>query len=162
MTLVFDGCARCKVQLFQAVQGRDHVWQSRYRREHDGTLTFSVPTKRTRGMSMEVVGPWEGKDGGTTGFVTMAAFRYAHVEVGTYVSNRDARAKRHASGCWAGTSESEVTLPLSVRKVRVQGTTQMTDATRAWISSTPAWLPPMNRTVKGILGTQEIIPCQVS
>ena len=81
------------------------------------------------------------------------------------VSNREARTKKRASGCWAGTTDYRgVTLPVSVRKVSTSGgRRQMTDATRAWISTTArrGW-PPMSRAPKGILGAQEILPCEVS
>lgn len=154
-----DGCHRCQVRLYQAREGRRGVWQSHQHRVRDGVVAFNIPTRRTHGMSVSVLPPWE-RHGIPTGYVTMVAFRYAGEEVGSTVTRRATRTKHRASGCWAGTDLTGVTMPLKVRKVRVQGTTGETTGSIAWTPRTQEWWRPMLRAGDGILGAQDIIPCR--
>lgn len=161
-TVTFDlhGCKACRITLNQAVQGRQHIWQTKSKKAHDGTVTFTVPTKRTHGLDASIEAPWESSNGIPTGFVSQIAFRYGQEKPGSTVSFHEARAKRRASACWAGTSASDVTIPVRVRKVKVEGTTGRTNATLAWAKPTQEFLRPMKRTVKGIYGTQEVPICK--
>ena len=157
LAFLVDGCNRCHVRLYQAVQGRDHVWESKVHRVRDGRVSFDVATRHTHGLSASVRAPWEGN----AGFVTQIAFRYGHEAVGSEVSNREARTKRRAAGCWAGTTDTAALLPLVVRKVTIPGADgSPTTAARAWISTTADWWQPMFRADKGILGAQDILPCE--
>ncbi len=153
------GCDRCRIRLYQARDGRRGVWQSHQHRVEDGTVSFDVPTRRTHGMSASVLPPWE-RHGIPTGYTTMVVFRYAGERAGAMVSRREGRTRRRASGCWAGTTAAEVTVPLRVRKVRVEGTTGRTTGSVAWTPRTQQWWRPMLRTSRGILGAQAIIPCK--
>lgn len=157
VAFLVDGCNRCRVRLYHAVEGRQRVWESRTRRVRDGRVEFDVPTRHTHGLSASVRAPWEGN----IGAVTQVVFRYAHEQAGSTVDNAEARGKRRASGCWAGTTEKQVLLPLTVRKVRVTGVDgEPTTAARAWIGTTTEWWKPMLHTYKGILGTQDVIFCE--
>jgi hypothetical protein len=157
VAFLVDGCNRCHVRLYQAVRGREHVWESRTHRVRDGRISFDIPTRRTHGLSASVSAPWEGN----VGAVTQIAFRYAHEAVGSTVDDREARSKGRASGCWAGTSEKQVLLPLVVRKTRITGVDGApTTAARAWISTTTEWWKPMLHAYKGILGAQDVIFCE--
>lgn len=159
VSFMVDGCARCQIRLYQARDGRRGVWQSHQHRVRDGVVAFNVPTRRTHGMSVSVLPPWE-RHGIPTGYATMVAFRYAGEEVGSTVTRRETRSKHRASGCWAGTDLAGVTMPLKVRKVRVRGTTGETTGSIAWTPRSQEWWRPMLRTGDGILGAQDIIPCQ--
>ncbi|MFC4786460.1 hypothetical protein ACT8ZV_18435 [Nocardioides sp. MAHUQ-72] len=157
VAFLVDGCNRCHVRLYQAVRGREHVWESRTHRVRDGRVSFDIATRHTHGLSASVRAPWEGN----VGAVTQIAFRYAHEPVGSEVDNREARTKRRASGCWAGTTRNAVLLPLVVRKVTIPGVDgSPTTAARAWIGTTTEWWKPMLHAYKGILGAQDVVFCE--
>jgi hypothetical protein len=156
VAFLVDGCNRCHVRLYQAVEGRQRVWESHTHRVRDGRVSFGVPTRRTHGLSASLSAPWEG----STGAVTQIVFRYAHEQAGSEVGDREARGKRRASGCWAGTKDRQVLLPLTVRKARIPGVDGTpTTAARAWIGTTARWWRPMLRTFRGILGAQDVVFC---
>src|SRR6476620_5484640 len=67
------------------------------------------------------------------------------------------------TGPWEGQDGStadEVTIPLEVRDVMVKGVTHKTAGTLAWTKVTQDWWRPMLPTDKGILGSQDILPCE--
>ena len=146
-------CSGCRIRLYQGQTDPSATWQSKARRVRTGKVTFHVPSGRTHGISASIDAPWEG----TTGFVSMVAFRYRGESVGSRVSNGDARAKHRASGCWAGTDRDGITIPLRVRRVTVPGTTGPATAARAWTGTTQDWSRPMERAYRGVLGTQEVL-----
>src|SRR5690349_20466379 len=130
------GCNHCHVRLYQAVRGREHVWESRTRRVRDGRVSFDIATRHTHGLSALVRAPWEGN----VGAVTQVAFRYAKEPVGSTVTNREASHKHRASGCWAGTTGTSALLDLTVRRATIEGVDgSPTQAARAWISTTTHW-----------------------
>lgn len=155
LTFKVATCARCKVRLYQAVEGDQDVWESRTKRVRDGRVSFTILTEHTHGLSASVRAPWEG----STGFVTMVAFRYGKESAGSKVRLAEARAKKRASGCWAGTDRSAVTIPLKVRKVTVPGNTGPTPGTIAWTGTTRHWWRPMLPAYRGVLGAQDVIFC---
>ena len=153
------GCDHCRVQLFQAIEGRSHIWQTRNRRAVAGKVTFSVPTSRTHGMTMTVRAPWESSNGIPTGYVTTTVFRYRGESPGSSVDLASARTHKRAFGCWAGTDQAAKTLRVTVRKVRVHGTTGMTDGSIAWLKVQGRTWKPAERAVRGVLGTQDVLVC---
>lgn len=156
LTLEVSGCNGCHLRLTQARDGREHVWQSRQRTVKHGTVSWTVPTKRTRGLSITVLAPW---DGGA-GYVPAVVFRYAGTHVGDRVTKAAAKSKKHGSSCWAGTSASSVTMPLTV--VHARSTNPPGDpirTPRAFTPVTQTWEKPMYRTWHGIAGTQDAIWC---
>lgn len=160
LTIRTPSCDGCDIQLFQAVKGRDHVWQSKLKRSHDGKVTFTVPTRRTHGMSMSVRPRWERTDTSSTGYVTMTAFRYQGHAAGSHIGFKAARRQDHGSACWAGTDRASKTLTLGVRKVRVQGIGGMTDGSIAWLPSQARTWAPMYEAYQGVLGAQEVPLCE--
>ncbi|NYD42257.1 hypothetical protein [Nocardioides panaciterrulae] len=157
VAFLVDGCNRCHVRLYQAVRGRQHVWESRAHRVREGRVSFDIATRHTHGLSASVTAPWEGN----TGAVTQIAFRYAHEPVDAQVTNREASHKHRASGCWAGTTRTAALLDLTVRRVRVPGVDgSPTTAARAWIATTVPWWKPMLHAYRGILGAQDVIFCE--
>lgn len=156
LTLSVTGCDGCEIGLTQALDGRRKVWQSKGKTVENGTVTWRLPTRRTHGLSITVLAPW---DGGA-GYVPVVAFRYGGTRVGDAVTNATAKTKHRASPCWAGTTEDAVTLPITV--VHARSTNPPGDpirTPRAFASVTQDWEKPMERAFKGIAGTQDVIWC---
>lgn len=156
--LILDvtGCNGCRLGLTQALDGRDHVWQSRSRTVRHGSASWSIPTSRTHGLSITVLAPW---DGGA-GYVPTVAFRYAGERIGDEVTNAVAKTKRKASACWAGTDEDAVTIAVTV--VHARSTNPPGDpirTPRAFTAVTQDWEKPMERAWHGISGTQDATYC---
>ena len=161
-TVTFEvaGCEGCTVAL---AQGRwddsaptgVRIWQTRSKQVRDGEVRFTVPTRRTRGMSATLRAPWEEH----TGYVTAVAFRYAGARPGDPVSFAEARAEQRATACWAGTDARSVTVPLTVREVEVDGVHGAARGTIAYASTTQRWLQPMRQVVDGVLGSQDAHVC---
>ena len=160
LTIRTPSCDGCDIQLFQAIRGRDHVWQSKVKRSHDGKVTFTVPTRRTHGMTMSVRPRWERTDTSSTGYVTMTVFRYQGHAAGSRVGFTAARRQDHGAACWAGTDKAAKTLTLGVRKVRVQGIGGETDGSIAWLPSQARTWAPMHEVYRGVLGAQEVPLCR--
>lgn len=156
VTLQAPGCDGCQVQLINGAFRPENVWGSADKTVASGTVSFSLPRPLTRGISATVVPPWEG----TTGYTALIAWRYAGHQVGDPVTFGDARSQHRGSACWAGTSDSSVDIALTVRKVRVEGTTGPTAGTIAFAQVTQPWLAPMMHAGKGIVGAQDEIVCQ--
>jgi hypothetical protein len=161
-TITFEvpGCDGCEVGLMQARWNRQakygiKVWDTGQKTVEDGTVSFTVPTKHTLGMSMTVVAPWEGH----TGYVTTVAFRYGGMQAGDQVGFRDARSKTMGSACWAGTNAEEVTIPLAVRKVWVEGVRHRVRGSIAYAAVTQDWMVPMRQVWDGVMGSQDVNVC---
>jgi hypothetical protein len=158
LTLEMPGCDGCVVQLFQGRgAGSDHpsAWISREKRVEEGQVSWRIRSRHTPGMAITVRAPWEGD----MGYVTTVAMRYGGESVGDHVSFREARSKHRAAACWEGTREDSVTLPVVVRKVRVQGTRHRVPGSIAYLPETTSWLPPMFPARHGVLGLQDVPTC---
>jgi hypothetical protein len=156
VTFKAPGCDGCAVQVMNGAFRPENVWGSKEKTVTDGAVTFHVPRPETRGLSMTVQAPWEGN----TGYTTVVAFRYPGHKVGTSVSFANARTQKRGSACWGGTSDTDLTIPLTVRKVTVQGNFGPTDGTIAYADVTQSWLKPMLPGRKGVIGSQDLIVCQ--
>jgi len=104
---------------------------------------------------MTLTAPWEGH----TGYVTTVAFRYGGEQVGDEVGFAEARSKSKASACWAGTSADEVTIPLTVRKVWVEGVRHRVRGSIAYAAVTQDWMVPMRDVWDGVMGSQDVNVC---
>ena len=159
LTFAMPGCDGCEVQLYQGREGKDPerptAWISKEKKVADGEVRYRIQSRHTPGMSMTVLAPWEGQ----TGYLTTVAFRYDHEQVGEEVSFREARSKKKASACWEGTRRDAVTIPVVVREVMVQGVRKRVKGSIAYLPTTQAWLPPMRKVRRGVLGSQEINNC---
>ncbi|MGY2702986.1 hypothetical protein ACVW2K_002570 [Nocardioides sp. HB32] len=160
ITFEMSGCDGCEVGLMQArwdkhAQYGVRYWDTGQKTVSDGTVSFTVPTKHTRGMSMTLTAPWEGH----TGYVTTVAFRYGGEQVGDEVGFAEARSKSKASACWAGTSADEVTIPLTVRKVWVEGVRHRVRGSIAYAAVTQDWMVPMRDVWDGVMGSQDVNVC---
>ena len=153
-------CEGCEVQLVNARSTLDadvvHVWQSRTRKVEDGKVTFRVASKRTWGMSVTVVAPWEGH----TGYLATVAWRYNGEHVGDAVTLEEAVTKKKASACWEGTRQRRVRIPLVVEEVEVDGVHERVPGTIAFVPTTESWLPPMREVWDGVLGSQDVNICR--
>ncbi|MDF1606267.1 hypothetical protein [Nocardioides sp. YIM 152315] len=161
-TLTFEvpDCEGCELSLVQArwTDSKKHpvrVWDGPRAVVDDGTATFTVRSRHTWGMSVQVDAPWDGQ----LAAVTSVAFRYAGHGVGDEVAFTDARHARRASACWEGTRRDEVTIPLTVRKVRVDGVRGSVDGSIAYATTTESWLQPMRRAYRGVLASQDVNVC---
>jgi len=155
LTFTTPRCHGCEIQVMNGARRVENTWSAASRRVSGGKVTFRVPSPLTRGITTTVLAPWEG----TTGYTTVVAFRYAGHHPGDAVSFTDARSQKRGTPCWAGTHQAELSVPLTVRRVRVGGTTRPTAGTIAYVDSTQAWLKPMMPAARGVLGSQEVIAC---
>ncbi len=160
LTFTVEDCEGCEIQLVNARSTLDadvvHVWESRTKQVDGGRVSFTVPTRRTWGMSATVVAPWEGH----TGYRTTVAWRYNGERVGDPVTLEEAVTKKKASACWEGVRSRRVTVPLVVAKVRVAGVRKEVDGSIAFVPTTSSWLPPMREVWDGVLGSQDVNICR--
>jgi hypothetical protein len=159
LTFTVDDCEGCEIQLLNARRTLDadvvHVWHSRTRKVEAGKVTFHVSTRRTWGMSVTVVAPWEGQ----TGYLTTVAWRYNGELVGDTVTLEEAVTKKRASACWEGVRRRAVTVPLVVEEVEVIGVHERVPGSIAFVPTTQSWLRPMREVVDGVLGSQDVNIC---
>lgn len=160
ITVKVNGCNGCDLTLAQ-FRPDAHTWQSKTKRVVDGKVSFFVARSHTKGLTMAVTPPWERRAEIPTGYQTMAVFRYQGVAPGSSIWLKAARGKRKGSPCWAGTTKAAHTIPLTVRKVRVQGTTGPTDGTIAWVNPQARNSRSTMASVhRGIYGAQDGVICQ--
>ena len=162
LTFTVDDCEGCELQLTSALgtyaeadAGQVDIWSSRTRTVEDGSVTFTVPTRRTWGMSIAVKAPWEG----WTGYRTTVAWRYNGMLVGDTVTLEQAVTRKKAAACWEGSRSREVTMPIVVEKVRVRGVKREVAGSIAFVPTTQSWLHPMRDAVDGVLGSQDVNIC---
>jgi hypothetical protein len=156
LTLEIADCEGCVISVVSYVYRSTDFWNYKRRKVADGSVTFAVPTARTLGLSMQVHAPWEGG----TGFVTNVVLRYKGVQTGDKIGFRAARASKRATACWAGTTEDAVTMRVKVRRVRVDGYGGKVPGSIAWAPVTQDWLRPLVNTWRGVVGTQDAMPCK--
>jgi hypothetical protein len=106
-------------------------------------------------MSMVVSAPWEGH----IGYATTVAFRYGGEKAGNEIGFAEARQKTKGSACWAGTDEDAVTIPLTVRKVWVEGVRHRVRGSIAYAGVTQDWMKPMRDVFDGVMGSQDVNIC---
>ncbi|GAA5152053.1 hypothetical protein GCM10023340_31720 [Nocardioides marinquilinus] len=155
ITFAVDGCDRCGITL--AAYDGQRSWSSRSKQVGpDHRVTFTVPQRWVDGVSAAISSPWEKR----LGYVSQVVFRYGGEKTGDRVTVAEARTKRKGSLCLASDpSQVRSTVPLTVRKVRVEGVGGRTDGTLAFATRTqrPA---PMTRIFGGVGGAQDVPPCQ--
>ena len=162
LTFTVDDCEGCEIQLTSALgtyaeadAGKVDIWNSRTRTVEDGSVTFTIPTKRTWGMSVAITAPWEGH----TGYRTTLAWRYNGELQGDEVTLEEAVTKKKASACWEGVRSRTVTVPIVVEKVRVMGVHKEVSGSIAFVPVTQSWLRPMREVWDGVLGSQDVNIC---
>lgn len=160
LTFEVADCEGCRFRLTQGVSTLDadepRIWTSRERRVEDGRVTFRPLTRRTHGLSVTVVAPWEGH----TGYLTTVAWRYAGKSVGDPVTLEEAVTEERASACWEGTRRRRLTIPVVVAEVEVDGVHERVPGSIAFVPTTQSWLRPMREVRDGVLGSQDVNICR--
>ena len=159
LTYVVDGCDGCRVQLTNAQQGdraRPEVWMSPTKTVRNGSVSFTVRSSRTWGLSTTIEAPWEGH----TGYRTNLVQRYAGHLVGDAVTAADAQSASRASSCWAGTRQARVRIPVEVHRVEVDGVHGRVPGTLAFTTTTEDWQGGMRQAPGGVLGSQDVEVCR--
>lgn len=151
-------CEGCQVFLQQGL--RDAWWSSPVRRVHDGKAVFSVPSRRTQGMSIGITGTWEARTPHPSGFQAIVTLRYRGVPAGQEVTAALAKTQRRGSACFPGTSADRVVFHVEARRQRIAGNGGPALTTLAWASPQTAVLPrTQQRVYRGVFGAQDIVPC---
>jgi len=151
-------CEGCQVFLQQGL--RSSWWSSRTHRVRDGKAVFSVPSTRTRGMSIGITGTWEATSPHPSGFQAIVTLRYRGVAAGEEVTAAEAKTKRRGSACYPGTSADRVVFRIQARKLRIAGNGGPALTTLAWASpQTPVLPHTQERVYRGVFGAQDIVPC---
>ncbi len=120
----------------------------------NGVAVMRVPTAKTPGMSFLISGP----SLESINAAPVVVVQYKGYKPGSIVTKAQAKAAKQASGCWVGTSQSQVTL--SVATATVLMPTFPPDGTKTRV--TLGWLVPtakapgnFGQTFKGVIATQD-------
>jgi hypothetical protein len=153
LTLNIARCEGCVITLL-SYDGANPAYSSVPETVTDGSVTINLPSARTAGMSVRVEPPWI-----TTPVAsdTNVVWRYAGKAIGDSIGLKEARTKRRGSGCWAGTVNEAVTLTIKVRRVSRLGR----PGAIAWAPVTESFVPPMERTRRGVLVSDDVLACDV-
>lgn len=163
VVLRMPDCEGCTVQLVSSLvtalatddPAEPRLWASLERTVRDGKVAFPVPHSRTVGMQVLLDAPWEGH----LGYRTTVVLRYAGEQAGDPMTLEEAQDKSRASSCFGGTSRDRLVLPVETHRVDVQGVHEEVPGTLAHLSEAVPWLSPMDRTVDGVLGSQDVRVC---
>lgn len=153
LTLIIARCEGCVITLFSS-DGYDAGYTSLPQAVVDGSVTITLPSARTAGMSVRVDAPWAAAES----YDAFVVWRYAGTAIGDRVSLTSARSKRRASGCWAGTVNEAVTLTIKVRHVSFRGL----PGAIAWTPDTESFVRPMERIRHGVLASSDGLFCSPS
>jgi hypothetical protein len=151
LTLLIARCEGCVVTLLSN-DGANPIFSSVPATVTDGSVTINLPSSKTAGMSVRVEPPWLTQ---SVAADTNVVWRYNGKAIGDTVSFKEARSKRRASGCWAGTVNEAVTLTVKVRQVTFRGR----PGAIAWAPVTESFVPPMERIRSGVLVSDDVLAC---
>lgn len=152
LTLQIARCEGCVVTLLSN-DGANPIYSSLPAAVSGGSVTITLPSARTSGMSVRVAPPWVSSSAADINVV----WRYAGKAIGDSIGLREARSKRRGSGCWAGTVNEAVTLMVKVRRV----SRSEQPSAIAWAPVTESFVPPMSRIRGGVLVTDDVLACNV-
>lgn len=157
VTVAIADCEGCEVTLasFTAEDPADG-WVADPVAVEDGKAVVDVPTDRTLGLTIAVHTPWEGH----LGYETYAALRYTGETVGERIGFRKARTMEKASGCYAGTHATELTIRLKVKRVMLDGVFHRVPGQIVFAPTTQEWLRPIYPVYGGVLGGNDYILCK--
>ncbi len=153
LTLLIAKCEGCRITLL-SYDGANPVYSSVPATVTAGSVTINLPSARTAGMSVRIEPPWLTS---SVAADTNVVWRYAGKAIGDTVSFKEARSKRRASGCWAGTVNEAVTLTLKVRQVTYRGR----PGAIAWAPVTESFVPPMESVRGGVLVSDDVLACNL-
>lgn len=153
LTLEIARCEGCVITLL-SYDGANPAYSSVPETVTAGSVTINLPSARTAGMSVRVEPPWITEPVLSD---TNVVWRYAGKAIGDSIGFTEARSKRRGSGCWAGTVNEAVTLTIKVRRVSRYGR----PSAIAWAPVTESFVPPMERTRRGVLVSDDVLACDV-
>lgn len=153
ITLKIAKCEGCVVTLL-SYDGLTTPYSSLPSTVVAGSVTITLPSARTAGMSVRIVPTWLTSAAPAD---TQVAWRYNGKAIGDAVTFKEARAKRRASGCWAGTVNAAVTLTVNVRRVNYRGRV----GAIAWAPVTESFVPPMEKVRRGVLVSEDMLACSL-
>lgn len=159
VTISAPTCEGCLVQGSQYRLDQPSAkrgWSTKRGKVKNGTVSFTVPTRRTRGLAFTVHAPWEG----LTGYAAVVAVSYSGSKPGDVPTLEDVVTKQRATACWAGTGKSAVTLTMEAHEVEVDGQQERVPGTIAWFTPTPKSWGPSRRIYDGVFGTQDVLACR--
>lgn len=158
LTLKVTGCEGCEIGLTSWIKGTP--FSSAYgvtpRKVVDGTVVFTVPTSRTRGLVMSLQAPFAGH----LQAQPLVALHYSGIGVGSPVSATQAAAGKAAHVCFAGTAESALTVAVKVG--RTTGSSPQGEkvvAPRAFAAVSQPFIGTSQRTSNGVVYAQETVAC---
>ena len=165
VTLVVKGCEGCTLGVQRGLKNEpaslvkpskpDH-WEGPTALVKNGFAKLTMPTAYTAGSSFTVTAPWEGKTDGITNVALGGKTPPA-----TAISVARAKHRTKATACWAGTSESQAIIRVTVVRQSLRGLdNKPTVFPIAWASPTVATVGPLTQTLgKGLLGNQDMFFC---
>ena len=178
MTFTGNGCVGCIITPQQLLNGADlsdpdSAWPNDtdpgngpFTVGADNTVTFEVPTSRTKGMSFVIDDPSKEEPRHFVDFHTVIVFQYYGYEPGEWVTVRQARTSKKASPCWSGTEDANVAFTVNVRNQTVDGLPtngakkiKKVNIPLAWVSPTQEAYFGFSRSPGGVVGEQDIYPC---
>ena len=163
LTLKVNGCDGCVVQPVRATFGTTTevpVWRGKMKKVRNGSVHWTVATRRTVGMSFDINDP----KAVNVGAIPDIVVAYRGIAVGDRVPAGVAKHKKRATGCWAGTHKTSITLRVRVEQFPatsafpppVQGF-----SIRPFFIKTLAHFPPYTRTFHGQIGNQDAYFCRL-
>ncbi|MBZ5733412.1 hypothetical protein K8Z61_02785 [Nocardioides sp. TRM66260-LWL] len=158
VTLKVSNCEGCSFAPTSAVEGASvfQTWSAEPRTVQDGTVTFTVPTWRTRGLVFAVDAPWAGRYGAQP-LVTM---HESGAKVGSAVTATQAATAKAGHVCFAGTASRSITLAVKVGRVTLKDERGRASVQpRAFAAVTQPYLGDSRRTDGGVVFTQETVFC---
>lgn len=167
-----NGCNGCTITPAQLVLAEDNAgqeasWNTDFaikRKVRGDSVSFTVPTENTRGMSFMVQAPMK-KSGAFYDAVPLVVFQYADYSPGQWVERAQAIKASHGSPCWSGTTESAVSLTVNVREVTRPGLNDDSGGSTtvrvpiSWVAPTEQAFGGFTRTDRGIVAAQDVFPC---
>lgn len=161
VTLVVRGCEGCTVGMVRALStdgnvkpSRPQFWEGGSAKVSNGRVAFSIPTDITSGVSFTISAPWEGNTGRVSNIILGDG-----AQGGQRLTATQAKDRRRATACWAGTSAAMVTIRVSVARVKVQGIGGPATAALVWANPSVSTTGPLDSTEKGTLGNQDAYYC---
>lgn len=167
-----NGCLGCVVIPTQLILGSDNdgrevSWNdelSMKRTVRGDSLSFTVPTQSTRGMTFMIQAPAT-KSGAFYDATPLVVFQYQGYSPGEWVERAEVVTARGGSPCWAGTNETSVSFDVNVRAVTRKGLNDTPGGSTfvrvpiAWIAPTEQAFGGFTKTDRGIVAAQDVYPC---
>lgn len=161
ITMKVTGCEGCSITPVQALNGgtaQASIWTGTTVKVANGVAVFTVPVSKTAGMSFNLDARWRVDINAMPVIVT----QYKGTQPGQRVTKRQAKAFAQATGCWAGTTSSAVTLRVTVRRVWMPGFPEGSKRAKvplAWMVPTAETTGGFDQAFKGVIAQQEAWYC---